>query len=50
MNSGKHDASGGHIAIEHVDIELGHGPDRFQVLRDVSVDIAPGEFVCPLGP
>ena len=41
---------GGHIVIEHVGIELGRGNARFEVLRDVSIDIAPGEFVCLLGP
>jgi len=40
----------GRLAIDHVSLELGHGGSRFEVLHDVSVDAAPGEFVCLLGP
>ncbi|WP_280152039.1 ABC transporter ATP-binding protein [Piscinibacter sp. XHJ-5] len=41
---------GGHIAIEHVSIEVGEGAGRFEVLHDVSIAAAPGEFICLLGP
>jgi NitT/TauT family transport system ATP-binding protein len=40
----------GRIAVERLSIELGEGPARFEVLRDLSVTIEPGEFVCLLGP
>lgn len=41
---------GGHIVIDRVGIELGTGADRFEVLHEVSLDAAPGEFICLLGP
>ncbi|KQY87132.1 ABC transporter ATP-binding protein [Pelomonas sp. Root1444] len=40
----------GRVHVEHLSIELGEGPARFEVLRDLSVTIEPGEFVCLLGP
>ena len=40
----------GRLTINHASIELGHGPTRFEVLHDVSIDVRPGEFVCLLGP
>jgi len=42
--------SAGRIAVDHLSIELGEGAARFEVLRDLSVTIEPGEFVCLLGP
>jgi NitT/TauT family transport system ATP-binding protein len=42
--------NGGHIGIRRLSIELGAGAGRFEVLHDVSIDIAPGEFICLLGP
>jgi len=41
---------GARVHIERVSIELGHGPQRFEVLHDVSLDAAPGELLCLLGP
>jgi len=41
---------GGRIAIDGVSIELGDGAQRFEVLHEVSIDAAPGEFICLLGP
>jgi NitT/TauT family transport system ATP-binding protein len=41
---------GGHVEIRRVGIEVGEGAGRFEVLHEVSVDAAPGEFVCLLGP
>jgi NitT/TauT family transport system ATP-binding protein len=41
---------GGRIVIDRVSIELGDGAQRFEVLHDVSIDAAPGEFICLLGP
>jgi NitT/TauT family transport system ATP-binding protein len=40
----------GRVSIDHVSIELGHGSSRFEVLHDVSINVAPGEFICLLGP
>ena len=40
----------GRIDVDHLSIELGEGASRFEVLRDLSVAIEPGEFVCLLGP
>jgi NitT/TauT family transport system ATP-binding protein len=39
-----------HLSIDHVSIELGEGRKRFEVLHDVSLHAAPGEFICLLGP
>jgi len=41
---------GGHVAIDGVSIELGEAAQRFEVLHNVSIDAAPGEFICLLGP
>ncbi|HEY8972901.1 MAG TPA: ABC transporter ATP-binding protein [Burkholderiaceae bacterium] len=43
-------ATVGRIDIEHVHMEVGDGPARFEALHDVSLAIEPGEFVCLLGP
>ena len=42
--------SAGHVAIEHVHMEVGDGAARFEALHDVSLAVEPGEFVCLLGP
>ncbi|MDH0864560.1 ABC transporter ATP-binding protein [Mitsuaria sp. GD03876] len=42
--------SSGHVAVDRVSIEVGQGAARFEVLHDVSIDVAPGEFICLLGP
>jgi NitT/TauT family transport system ATP-binding protein len=42
--------SAGRIEVEHVSIELGQAGSRFEVLHDVSVTVAAGEFICLLGP
>ena len=40
----------GRIDIDHVHMEVGDGPGRFEALHDVSLRIEPGEFTCLLGP
>ncbi|MEN3365971.1 MAG: sulfonate transport system ATP-binding protein [Burkholderiales bacterium] len=40
----------GRIDIEHLHIHLGPGKQKFEALRDVSIVVEPGEFVCLLGP
>lgn len=42
----------GHIGIDHVSIRLGDagGSAGVEVLHDVSLTFAPGEFICLLGP
>jgi NitT/TauT family transport system ATP-binding protein len=40
----------GRLQVDGVSISLGQGQARFEVLHDVSIDIAPGEFICLLGP
>ncbi|MDN3919828.1 ABC transporter ATP-binding protein [Roseateles violae] len=41
---------GGRLEVGQLAIELGEGTSRFEVLRELSVSIEPGEFVCLLGP
>jgi len=41
--------SGG-ISITNAAIHLGEGSSRFEVLQDITLEIAPQEFVCILGP
>jgi len=43
-------SAGGHLVVDHVSLALGDGARRFDVLHDVSLQAAPGEFVCLLGP
>jgi sulfonate transport system ATP-binding protein len=43
-------SAGGAITAEHVSIELGTGSSRFEALRDLSLSVRAGEFVCLLGP
>ncbi len=40
----------GRIEAEHVSIRLGHGPDAFEAVQEVSFAIEPGELVCLIGP
>ena len=40
----------GGIDIEHLTIRLGQGKQAFDAVKDVSLQIRPGEFVCVLGP
>ena len=40
----------GQVRIERLSIHLGEGAQRFETVKDVTLDIAPGEFVCLLGP
>ncbi|MFS8932865.1 taurine transport protein, ABC superfamily, atp_binding component (similar to ssuB) [Cupriavidus taiwanensis] len=42
--------TGARIDIRQVSHWFGHGNERLQVLDDVSLDVAPGEFVALLGP
>jgi NitT/TauT family transport system ATP-binding protein len=41
--------SGG-ISIANAALHLGEGSSRFEVLQDITLEIAPQEFVCILGP
>ncbi|QDH15240.1 ABC transporter ATP-binding protein [Oecophyllibacter saccharovorans] len=41
---------GAHIQIDHVSHRFGQGEKALPVLKDVSLDIKPGEFVAVLGP
>jgi putative ABC transport system ATP-binding protein len=38
------------VSISHVDYTLNVGAERLQILRDVSLDVAPGEVVAIVGP
>ena len=40
----------GHVAIEHLRVSFGAGPQARTVVDDVSLEVRPGEFVCILGP
>ena len=55
MSHSDHQAAlSGHVGIEHVSIRLGDDTDGresgVEVLHDVSLSFAPGEFICLLGP
>lgn len=39
----------GHVRIDSVSKTFGHGPGSVHALDDVSIDVAPGEFVCLVG-
>ena len=41
---------GGRLQIEQVSIEVGQGNARVEVLHEVTIDAASGEFICLLGP
>lgn len=40
----------GKIDIEKLHIHLGSGKQKFEALQNVSINAAPGEFICILGP
>lgn len=40
----------GHVAIDSVSISFGEGAERNIAVRETSLSISPGEFVCILGP
>lgn len=40
----------GHIEIDKVSISFGKGIDRVEALKETTIDIRPGEFICLLGP
>jgi NitT/TauT family transport system ATP-binding protein len=40
----------GRIEIDRLHVEVGEGAHRIEALRDVSLDITAGQFVCVLGP
>jgi NitT/TauT family transport system ATP-binding protein len=40
----------GHVTIDNVSLHLGSGAERFAALQNVTLNAAPGEFVCILGP
>ncbi|HLD13665.1 MAG TPA: ATP-binding cassette domain-containing protein, partial [Burkholderiales bacterium] len=42
-----HPVSKGHVAIENVSVEF---KDNVVAVREASLDVQPGEFVCLLGP
>ncbi|MGZ5884852.1 MAG: ABC transporter ATP-binding protein [Burkholderiaceae bacterium] len=43
-------ASQGNIAIDRLHIQLGQGADLFEAVKDISLSVEPGEFICLLGP
>ncbi|MBI3574094.1 MAG: ABC transporter ATP-binding protein [Gammaproteobacteria bacterium] len=43
----RHPVSKGHVAIEHVTVEF---KDNVVAVKEASLDVRPGEFVCLLGP
>jgi NitT/TauT family transport system ATP-binding protein len=43
-------AQRGQIDLRYVSIHLGSGPARFEAVRQLSIRISAGEFVCLLGP
>ncbi len=40
----------GHIEIDKVGITFGHGSEKVEAVKETSLDIQPGEFICLLGP
>ncbi|NEV01889.1 ABC transporter ATP-binding protein [Bradyrhizobium uaiense] len=40
----------GRIGIERISISLGAGLDALEAVRDLDLEVSPGEFVCVLGP
>ncbi|WP_159591387.1 ABC transporter ATP-binding protein [Chelativorans xinjiangense] len=40
----------GHVEIKDVTVRFGHGADAQQAVKETSLDIPPGQFVCLLGP
>jgi ABC-type nitrate/sulfonate/bicarbonate transport system ATPase subunit len=37
------------VTLRHIDLHLGQGPHRLEVLRTIDLDLALGDFVCVLG-
>ena len=37
------------VTLRHIDLHLGQGPHRLEVLRTIELDLALGDFVCVLG-
>ncbi|WP_354682956.1 ABC transporter ATP-binding protein [Cupriavidus necator] len=50
MNSATHSGTHGHVQVKSLDVALGKGASRFTAVRQLSVDIPAGQFVCILGP
>lgn len=40
----------GHIKVDKVSISFGKGSDRVEAVKETTLDIKPGEFICLLGP
>jgi NitT/TauT family transport system ATP-binding protein len=50
MNAPAHAAARGHIEVQHLSMVFGEAPHRVQAVADVSLSVAPGEFVSLIGP
>ena len=49
-NASGTDSLRGHVHIDHVAITFGRGKDRHIAVKETTIEILPGEFVCILGP